>query len=183
MNGIDSTGDLYKLDKSNFAKRTNIATGNGSLATLLAGMRQTNAEKRRAAILSLLDLDSVNLYSVVSILIENWDGFHNNLYIYNDLSPGARWKLIPWDLDQVCENIRWDFPVTFPLTGQSLTVSRETGPIAALPRRARLERALPRWDAPSASHPPLLSRRRYSSRAWTRSRSCCSTISSCRRRR
>ena len=130
MNGIDSTGDLYKLDKSNFAKRTNIATGNGSLATLLAGMRQTNAEKRREAILSLLDLDSVNLYSVVSILIENWDGFHNNLYIYNDLSPGARWKVIPWDLDQVCENIRWDFPVTFPLTGQSLTVSRETGPIS-----------------------------------------------------
>lgn len=129
-NGLDPGGDLYKLDKSSFAKRTNPSTGLSTLAGLTAGLSRTDPVRRREAVLELLDTDSVGLYSVIGILMANWDGFHNNLYIYNELLPGSKWKAIPWDLDQVFEPTRFDFPVDFPLTGVSRTVSRETGPIA-----------------------------------------------------
>jgi len=130
MNGLSPDGDLYKLDKSSWAKRTNLDSGGGSLSVLMNGLGRGDPLKRREAVLEMLDVENVGLYSIVTILIENWDGFHNNLYIYNELTPGARWKVIPWDLDQVYEPIRWDFPVNFPLTGVSATVSRETGPIS-----------------------------------------------------
>ncbi|HVR75605.1 MAG TPA: CotH kinase family protein, partial [Planctomycetota bacterium] len=130
MNGLDENGDLYKLDKSVFQKKTNLHTGIGNLNDLLAALSRGTPESRRAAVLDRLDIESVGLYSTVNILIENWDGFHNNFYVYHDLTPEGRWMIIPWDLDQVFEPVRFDFPVNFPLTGQSTTVSRETGPIA-----------------------------------------------------
>ena len=117
MNGLDDSGDLYKLDKGQFSKKTNIETGMESLNELRRAILGGPPEARRAGILERFDLESVRMYSVIGVLIENWDGFHNNLYAYNDLSPGGRWKVIPWDLDQVFEPCCPDFPITFPLDG------------------------------------------------------------------
>ncbi len=135
MNGFRGDGDLYKLDKNAFRKQTNPATGSQTLNTLRRELNIRDLERRRRAVLELLDLENVRLYSAISVLIENWDGFHNNLFLYHDLTPTARWVVIPWDLDQVFEPCCWDFPLTFPLTGQPIpgaqyNRSREPGPIS-----------------------------------------------------
>ena len=77
--------------------------------------------------LERLDLDSARLYSAVSVLIFNWDGFHNNHFVYNELGEGSRWKFFPWDLDSVfgCP----EFPVTYPLDGLSSCTDRPVNPI------------------------------------------------------
>jgi hypothetical protein len=117
QNGLSENGDLYKLDKNSFRKQTNIETGNRNLIELIAALGSRNEAISRAAVYDRLDLESVGLYSVASVLMENWDGFHNNLYAYHDGSELGRWKVIPWDLDQVFEPCCADFPITYPRDG------------------------------------------------------------------
>jgi hypothetical protein len=129
LNGLDPGGDLYKYVYQGLEKHTNIETGSGSLNVLLSRLRSGDPAVRSRAVHDELDLESVGLYSTVSVLIANWDGFHNNIYIYNDLSPGGRWKVIPWDLDQVFETSCAEMPITRPLTGEGCN-SREPGVIS-----------------------------------------------------
>ncbi len=126
MNGLDPDGDLYKYVYQGTEKHTNLETGMKSLNDLLVKLRSTDPDVRGAAVRNELDLSSVGLYSVASVLVANWDGFHNNMYIYNDLTPGGRWKVIPWDLDQVFEVDCAQMPVTRPLTGEGCN-GREPG--------------------------------------------------------
>ena len=67
------------------------------------------------------------------MLIGNWDGFHNNLFAYQDPSPDGKWILIPWDLDQVFEVALWNLVVDFPITSRNpgnSGVNRSPGPIS-----------------------------------------------------
>jgi hypothetical protein len=127
MNDIGAEGDLYKVNKLGFGKKTNRDTGQGSLTEFFRELNPEDPERRRRAVLERLDLDSARLYSAVSVLIYNWDGFHNNHFVYNELLPGSRWKFFPWDLDTVfsCPS----FPVTYPLDGLSACVERPVEPI------------------------------------------------------
>ena len=118
LNGVDPDGDLYKLDHYNgFVpdKKTHRETGNESYRQLLRALASDDLE-------ATVDLDSVRSYSVISELLDNWDGFHQNYYFYHDLTPGGRWRVIPWDLDQVFGCVT--FPITFPLDGRGTCVSR-----------------------------------------------------------
>lgn len=128
-NGLSSAGDLYKYVYQGLEKHTNPSTGTRSFLDLVARLNSTKPEIRRSTVVDELDGDNVCLYSVVGVLIANWDGFHNNVYVYNDLSPGGRWKVIPWDLDQVFEPSCATLPVTRPLTGEGCN-SREPGVIS-----------------------------------------------------
>ena len=118
MNDLNDEGDLYKLDKNSFQKKTNVDTGMASMAELRLALQRGTPEEKRAAVFERLDLESVRTYSVVGALICNWDGFHNNLYGYFDPSTKAPWKVIPWDLDQVFEPACANFPLTYPLDGR-----------------------------------------------------------------
>jgi len=128
MNGLSPDGDLYKYVYQGNEKHTNLETGMKSLNDLLAKLG--NARVRSETVRNELDLENVGLYSLVSVLIANWDGFHNNLYLYNDLTPGARWKVIPWDLDQVFEINCQGMPVTRPLTGEGCNARSDRRPLA-----------------------------------------------------
>ena len=130
MNGLSTKGDLYKYVYQGNEKHTNLATGLGSLNDLLARLASTDAAARSSTVRNELDLENVGLYSLVSELIANWDGFHNNLYLYNDLTPGGRWKAIPWDLDQVFEVGCATMPVTRPLTGEGCNPRPDRRPLA-----------------------------------------------------
>jgi hypothetical protein len=129
MNGLNPSGDLYKYVYQGLEKHTNIEVGMKSFNDLVTKLRSANALVRSAAVQNELDTENVGLYSMVNVLIANWDGFHNNMYIYNDLSPGGRWKIIPWDLDQVFEVSCAQMPVTRPITGEGCN-SREPGVIS-----------------------------------------------------
>jgi hypothetical protein len=128
MNGLRPDGDLYKYVYQGNEKHTNLETGMKSLNDLLAKL--ANPQLRSQTVRNELDLENVGLYSLVSVLIANWDGFHNNLYLYNDLTPGGRWKVIPWDLDQVFEISCSDMPVTRPLTGEGCNARGDRRPLA-----------------------------------------------------
>jgi hypothetical protein len=129
LNGLDPGGDLYKYVYQGLEKHTNLETGSGTLNVLLSKLRSADPAVRGRAVHDELDVDSVGLYSIAGVLIANWDGFHNNIYIYNDLSPGGRWKVFPWDLDQVFETSCAEMPVARPLTGEGCN-SREPGVIS-----------------------------------------------------
>jgi hypothetical protein len=129
LNGFDPSGDLYKYVYTGIEKHTNIDSGMGTLNALLAALQTTDAARRRAAVLERLDLENVGLYSVVNLLIANWDGFHNNFYLYHDLTAQGRWIVIPWDLDQVFEPACATLPPTRPITGEGCN-AREPGPVA-----------------------------------------------------
>lgn len=116
-NGLHERGDLYKMDKNEILKHTNLERGTANLDRLREALGSADPDRVREAVLTRLDLDNVRLYSVVSVLVENWDGFHNNLFLYQDGSELGRWQVIPWDLDQVFEPCCYDFPITYPLDG------------------------------------------------------------------
>lgn len=118
MNGLSPDGDIYKIDKNSARKQNNLNTGTRRQTTLYNQLRSGDPEVRRAGVHEQLDIDNVMLFSVVSMLIENWDGYHNNLFLYDDLSDDAKWKVVPWDLDQVLEECCHDFPITWPVNGQ-----------------------------------------------------------------
>ncbi len=135
MNGFNEEGDLYKLDKSDFAKRTNLETGLADFFLVIRNLRSGSEEERRALVFEHFNLESVGLYSAIGILIGNWDGFHNNMYVYEHAPDGDKFALIPWDLDQVFQTSVVDLPLTWPLDGQPLDGgifggSREPGPIS-----------------------------------------------------
>jgi hypothetical protein len=130
MNGLSPQGDLYKYVYQGNEKHTNPETGMDSLNDLLARLASPDPAVRSSVVRQELDLENVGRYSLVGQLIANWDGFHNNLYIYNDLTPGGRWKVIPWDLDQVFEVGCSAMPVTRPLTGEGCNARVDRRPLA-----------------------------------------------------
>jgi hypothetical protein len=125
-NGLNPDGDLYKYVYQGLEKHTNVDAGMVDFNQLLVRLRSANVQVRHDAVMDELDLASVGFYSVAGTLMANWDGFHNNVWIYNDLSPEGRWKAIPWDLDQVFEIACAQMPITRPLTGEGCN-SREPG--------------------------------------------------------
>ncbi len=130
MNGLDAGADLWKVDKVNFAKRTNPETGNDLYREMIRNLNSDDAVVRRQA-LELFDLENVGLYSVVGALTDNWDGFHNNIYFYRPIvDPGTpnSWRVIPWDLDQLFGDSQ--FAVDFPLTGITGGLSRDPGVVS-----------------------------------------------------
>lgn len=132
LNGLDANGDLYKLDHTSFSKQTNLETGSQSLLDLLAELGSGNDERARKAVFERFDLDNFCLYSVVGELIQDGDGYSNNLFLYNDLTPAGRWKVIPWDLDMIL--VSPGFPLNFPING---TLSRHYHFQSDLDRRYR----------------------------------------------
>ncbi len=99
VNGLDPDGDLYRIDKTVWGKRTNLYSGVDTIVQLRTALRKQDPDARRSAVFSLMDVGNVGLYSAIGMLMSNWDGFNNNMYAYHDLSPMALWRVIPWDLD------------------------------------------------------------------------------------
>ena len=109
--GIDPDGDLYKLDRGGFIKRTNLATGQTSRIDFQRALNE-------GRIREVLDLESAVLYSAIGMLLSNDEGFGgNNMFVYYDQHDSGLWKYIPWDLDVVFRCPR--LAVTFPLDGVS----------------------------------------------------------------
>lgn len=115
MNGLSGDADIYKNDKESIAKKNNFETGLVRQRTLWSRLK--NTATRRATLDAEVDLENIGMYSVLGMLIENWDGFHNNLFLYDDPNSEEKWKLIPWDLDQCMQEQYYQIPVNFPLTG------------------------------------------------------------------
>lgn len=72
----------------------------------------------------ILDVHSYLEYMAVSALIANWDGFKNNLHLYNDPDQ-QRFVVIPWDMDlgMSVTNVDWKIASANELNRRLLEVA------------------------------------------------------------
>lgn len=108
--------------------------GNSILFDLEAALRPNIPLQRRQVIERNLNQSVFLAYSIGSMLLTNWDGYHNNHWMYKNLAPGTLWQLFPWDQDKAwgytdSAHFYTEFPLTYPITGQSSGVTRSPGPI------------------------------------------------------
>ncbi|MBZ0255686.1 CotH kinase family protein, partial [bacterium] len=135
MNGLNPDADLFKRNyvSPNWEPHTNLENGTESIDDLERAVRQRDDELLRQAIEENLVEEEFLGYSVASVLSSNWDGFHNNNWMYRDPDT-LKWQIIPWDLDKVwgytdSNSMFVRMPVEFPLNGQAQHASRTPGPI------------------------------------------------------
>jgi len=139
LNGRDPTGNLYKIaynEPGGYTKKTNVLEGDEDFQELMQQLNSKNAAMRAQALRRYLDIEEVMSYEVASVLMSNWDGFHNNLFLYHNPPPIDRWECIPWDLDKTFGYANASspmfvrMPLTYPLDGRAEQSSREPGRIS-----------------------------------------------------
>jgi hypothetical protein len=152
INGRDDTGNIYKVayqEKNAFpngysswtryTKKTNVDEGDDDLIQLSDAIHSADPVARAKALRRFLVVEEVMAYSVAGVLISNWDGFFNNMFLCHNPPPIDRWECIPWDLDKTFgytdgypphDTMFVEMPLTFPLDGRARLAAREPGPIS-----------------------------------------------------
>lgn len=135
MNGLNSDGDLFKRNyvSPNWEPHTNLENGTATIDALCKNIQQTDTDKLHAVITENLVVDEFVNYLVASVLTSNWDGFHNNNWMYLDPAT-QKWLIFPWDLDKAWgytdNNPQFtEMPIEFPLNGKAASAGRDPGPI------------------------------------------------------
>ena len=146
--GLPDNGDLYKTQYggtdqiiSVFETHTQKHKFLKHVEILLASSRaiDINAPDAVAQYDSFIDLQNFVDYSAGSELINNWDGFFNNHWLYRDKVLG-KWRLFPWDMDKTFGLLNtidappqfYDMALDYPIYGTGLPHqygSRPPGPI------------------------------------------------------
>lgn len=135
MNGLNPNADLFKRNYVSpyWEPHTNLENGTASIDALTRSIRLTDQNALHEALSSQLDMEEFLAYVVASVLTSNWDGFHNNHWMYLDPDT-KKWQMIPWDLDKAwgytdSKPMFVEMPIDFPLNGQAAHAARETGPV------------------------------------------------------
>lgn len=141
INGLNPDGDLFKRNyvSPNWEAHNNLENGTKNIDNLTKAIRQSDQTKLHEALTTNLVMDEFLAYSVASVLSSNWDGFHNNHWMYLDPDT-QKWQIIPWDLDKVWgytdeKYMYAEMPIEFPLNGQARYASRSTGPVTGVLHR------------------------------------------------
>lgn len=127
----DGDGDLFKLvwfgrgTVGQHEKKTNPLTGHTNLLALLSALHSTRGDEQFAVIERNFNVDEFARYFAACQLIGNWDGYHNNHFLYDDLRATKRWEIYPWDLDKTFgdfdgapSDYAWyDMPLTYGMEG------------------------------------------------------------------
>ncbi len=135
MNDRNPDADLFKRNYVNplWEPHTNLENGTDSIDALAIALKPRDQDELYEALTTNLVIDEFLAYSVASVLSSNWDGFHNNNWMYLDPDT-QKWEIIPWDLDKTwgytdSNHMFAEMPVNFPLNGQAAHASRSTGPV------------------------------------------------------
>lgn len=143
MNGRDPNANIYKIAyngphsipgyPSTYEKKTNLDEPPSDFFELNEAIHSTRGDERAQNVRRYLDHDKVLNYSVASVLMSNWDGFFNNMFIYHHPAPLDIWEPIPWDCDKTFGYTEernpqfFEMPIEFPLDGQARMNSRPPG--------------------------------------------------------
>ncbi len=136
INGRNPDADLFKRNyvSPNWEPHNNLENGTESIDTLETALRRERDQTKLHELLETnLVVDEFLQYITACVLLSNWDGFHNNHWIYLDPDT-QKWEMIPWDLDKAwgytdSNPMFTEMPIEFPLNGRAEHASRETGPI------------------------------------------------------
>jgi hypothetical protein len=102
----DPDGDLFKLIWyggdliGQHEKKNNPESGHAQLVETVEALNQTPASKRWTEIERRFQVAEFVNYYAVSMLIQNWDGFFNNYFLYRSPGTNGTWEIIPWDEDK-----------------------------------------------------------------------------------
>jgi len=129
-------GVLYKRNYVNpkWEPHMNKELGTTSIYELQNAIQTTDPVERRDVIESSLNYQTFLNYSVASMLLTNWDGYHNNHWMYKGPGTEDQWEILPWDQDKAwgytdTVSFYTEFPLTYPIDGFSSGVIRSPGPI------------------------------------------------------
>lgn len=124
-------GNLYKLTwmgqdiVGQHEKKTNPATGHGDLIELIEGLNKRSGADQWAFIQQNFNVEEVINHYAVGMLIQDWDGFFNNHFVYHDSARTGRWEIYPWDKDKTWgdydgashEYDWYEMPLTYAMNG------------------------------------------------------------------
>ena len=105
-NGRDDTGNLYKLIwqgsglVGQHEKKSNPTTGHDDLVEAVRNLGQLSGMAQWNYIDQHFNVTNFINYYAVNMCIGNWDGFHNNYFLYHDTGGTGRWEIYPWDEDK-----------------------------------------------------------------------------------
>lgn len=135
-NGRDLDGVLFKRNyvEPVWEPHMNKELGSTSIYALQSTIQTLDTKARRKIIESDLNYDNFLAYAVASMLLTNWDGYHNNHWMYRGPGVEDQWEILPWDQDKAWGYTDYlsfytEFPLTYPIDGLSTGVSRTPGPI------------------------------------------------------
>ena len=178
-------GDMFKLlwygngVVGQHEKKTNPRSGHTNLLALLAALENHRGGAQWEIIRTNFNVDEVAGYFAVNQLIANWDGYHNNHFIY-DVPKGARgWEIFPWDLDKTFgdfdsapKDFAWfDLPLTYGMEGD---VSPPADPKNPTRRRGGFG-GVSWWREGGPFSRPLLANAEFRARYLARLRTLCET--------
>ncbi|MGC9326213.1 MAG: CotH kinase family protein, partial [Candidatus Hinthialibacter sp.] len=149
INHLDPEANIYKIAYNephsipgysiHYSKQTNEEEGPEDLFELFALLKSDSEEELKATIQRYLEIDKVIGYSVAGVLIGNWDGFFNNMFLIHLPYPVDSWQCVPWDLDKTFgytdgfpphSTTFAEMPLEFPLNGNARLASRQPGPVS-----------------------------------------------------
>ncbi len=134
--GRDLDGVLFKRNYVNPVWEThmNKELGTTAIYALQKAIQTSDPVARRKVIETCLNYEVFMGYSIASMLLTNWDGYHNNHWMYKGSKPEDRWEILPWDQDKAwghtdSNSFYTEFSLTYPIDGYSSGVQRTPGPI------------------------------------------------------
>jgi hypothetical protein len=181
-NHRNTNGNLYKYlwyendIVSRHEKKTNLATGHEDLLAAISGLESKGSAVQWAYIQDHFNVDEFIDYFVVNMCIQNWDGFHNNHFLYHDTGDTGRWEIYPWDEDKTFGDYNgaspkydwYEMPLNFGSKG-SVRPAAFGGPTTG-------ESFDGWWRQPGYVAGPMLSNPQFRERFLLRLREVCTTI-------
>ena len=181
-NDRNTNGNLYKLIWYGngvigmHEKKTNLTNGHDDLLAAIGGLKNAGAAAQWAFIEKQFNVEEFINYFAVNMCIQNWDGFHNNYFLYHDTEDTGRWEIYPWDEDKTWGDYdgaspRYDWyemPLTYGMNGSERPESLG-GPRAG-------NAFVGWWRAPGFFGGPLLANPQFRERFLIRLREVCTTI-------
>ncbi len=181
-NDRNTNGNLYKLIWygegviGKHEKKSNQTNGHDDLIAAINGLKNLSGGDQWAFIQQHFNVEEFINYFAVNMCIQNWDGFHNNFFIYHDTEGTGLWEIYPWDEDKTWGDYdgaspRYDWyklPLSFGMDGDQRPDSLG-GPAAGNSFRGW-------WRAPGFFSGPLLANPQFRERFLVRLRQVCATI-------
>lgn len=129
--GRDTDGDLFKLIWyggdliGQHEKKNNPESGHVRLVETVEFLQKNQAKAPWNEIERRVDVPIFVDYFAVNMLIQNWDGFFNNYFLYRAPGADGKWQIIPWDEDKTWgdydgASAQYDWygmPLTYGMTG------------------------------------------------------------------
>lgn len=102
----DPDGDLFKLIWyggdliGQHEKKNNPESGHAQLVETVEALNQSRGSKLWPEIERRFNVPECVNYYAVNMLIQNWDGFFNNYFLYRGPGSDGKWEILPWDEDK-----------------------------------------------------------------------------------